>query len=575
MKTLVKLITAFLALTVLTNTTFAFYSDVPSNHKHYEAIKELYDMGRLAEEENNLFRPDDTVKITDYYKLLIAFSGTSLSKNIDLPFTDTENFADYSKYLQTALDLGILKAQGVEPKIGIDQTITKRNALKIMFKSLGIGTSYFFDKDSFYFIDLDPYSDTAAVAQKAAELGILETKSPNLFKMAKRVTKGEVAQYLHTVLIKSTNADNLIIATAIKTENDYSAIENDLILSDDFFIFLDVWTTLQTDYIYKNDINDADLIMGAIGGMVNRVDDDYTNFQESSEASNFLESLSNEYEGVGMIIEIIDNNITIISPFKDSPAEKAGLKPNDIIVEIDGENIVGQNTNYAVSKIKGPANTIVKIGVLRNMKELTFSVTREAIQIRSTNYELLSSGSKKIAYIEILNFSDDTYEEFLEEANKAINDNVDGLIIDLRNNPGGYMGTAIRIVNLFTDEVKTAVMLEFANGNTIDYKTNGNGLLADYKTVILINEGSASASEILAIAVRDYGVATIIGTQSFGKGSVQEITQYNNGALFKYTISQWLSPNGTNINNIGLTPDSIIENTEEIDWQLDTALEEF
>ena len=183
---------------------------------------------------------------------------------------------------------------------------------------------------------------------------------------------------------------------------------------------------------------------------------------------------------------------------------------------------------------------------------------------------------KNIAYINVANFGDTTYQEFLEAAKQIVADkNIKGIILDLRNNPGGYIDVAVDMVGLFTDEVKTAVKLKFYDGDISEYKTTGNGLLSGYKTVILINEGSASASEIVAGAMKDYKLATLIGKKSFGKGSVQEVSTYDDGSLFKYTISYWLTPNNNSINKLGITPDKTVENLATGDKQLDTALAQF
>jgi len=387
--------------------------------------------------------------------------------------------------------------------------------------------------------------------------------------MSKRISRGEAAYYLYKI-------SNQVPATSISvTISSYTNTANNLPEAENFPAFLDVWSSLKNEYLYKDELDDEELIYSAIKGMLENVSDKYTVFEEPIDAQDLLDSLSGDYEGIGIIIEIIDKNITIVTPFNDSPAEKAGLKANDIIIEVDGENVIGYTLTEVANKIKGPSETNVDIKVLRKNNELTFTVTRNFILLSTINGEMISSGNKNIGYIELLNFGEDTYEEFLKTSNDLLENNPDGLIIDLRNNPGGFLDIAVNILGLFSQEVLTAVKLEYADGLVEEYKTNGVGLLQDYEIVVLINEGSASASEILAGALQDHGIAKIIGAQSFGKGSVQNLNQYDDNSFFKYTISRWLTPNGKNISGTGITPDKIVNNSKNKDEQLDAALEEF
>lgn len=576
-KFLPQIILTFTLLIAQSISVLAFYEDVPQEHEYYDSIKTLYDLGRLPEEPQNLFRPNDLLKKAELYKFIIAFAQTDLSSEIALPFIDTVNSTDYASYLQTALDLGILEAIGVNPEFFPDQTVAKHSALSKMFKILGVGTSFFFDKENFTFNDLNPNSATAVVAAKAFDLGIVEKDKPERFKMAKRIKRSEAADYLYKIYKYSPGSPQLRTTTINVTLNNSGTIDSDITENQTFATFLDIWESIQDKYLYKDQLDNDQLLYGAIKGMVDQLDDEYTVFQEPEKAISLINSLSGDYEGIGIIIEIIDSNITIISPFKDSPAEEVGLKANDIIIKVDGESIVGASLDAVSGKIKGPAGSTVKITILRDNQEKTFTVKREFILISTVTNEVLYSSGKPIGYISILSFNDDTYEELVNAATELLTQNPDGLIIDLRNNPGGYLDVAVNMLGLFTKDSKTAVTLQYGDGSEEVYKTNGNGLLADYEMVVLVNEGSASASEIMAGALQDYGTAKLIGTQTFGKGSVQELKQYDDNSLFKYTISKWLTPNGREINGVGLTPDKIVEsqNGDTDDEQLNAALAEF
>ncbi len=559
----------------LTNTALAFYSDVSETNTYYKEVQELYNAKKLPEYPENKLNLDEKLKTVDFYQLLFTYANAPLSTNINLPFTNTDNAANYAKYLQTAIDFGLVKTD--DKIFDLDQTITKYQALSIMFKTLGIGANYFFDQSKFTFKDLNKTSETAAIAMKALELGIKETDKPENFRKAKRITKGEEIDYLYKIYKYSPSATFTIQIIPSKTsetsQSKYSKTDKELINSDGFAKLLDIWGKLKTQYYYKDKINDTDLINGAITGMVEKANDIYTVYQAPTEAEKLLGSLATqEYEGVGMTLELIDNNITVVSPFNDSPADKAGIKANDIVIEIDGTNVVGKTLEEVTAKIKGKAGTVVKIKVLRDKKEQTFSVTREKISHKSVTSKTLTKGKKNIGYIQVNIFGDDTYNDFVTQANDLIKQKVSGFIIDLRNNPGGYMDTAIQMISLFTKEKKTAVELKFSDNSIQKYDTDGNGLLAGYKTIVLMNNGSASASEILAGALKDYNFAKLVGDKSFGKGVVQQLNTYKDGSLFKFTISEWLTPNGTSINKTGITPDISVTDATK---QLDKALEQF
>lgn len=572
-KTIFLLIASFLTL----NSTFAFYSDVPTSHEHYTAIKALYDSSLLAETPDNQFYPDELITIIDLYEILLSYGQVDLETSTNLPYSNSDELnAHQSSIIQTALNLNILSAKGLSPTLNTTQTLSKYYALTVLFESLGIGTNHFFETENFIYKDLNPLSESAPLAFKALEIGILED-DPYYFKMTKRITRAELANYLYLLRDYSPASTTIVEVDADDLSYEYmlNSTQKDLLESSEFQIFLDIWSKIQKEYLYQEELNDSDLIAGAITGLVDQLEDLYTTYQLPEDADNFLDSLSSEYEGIGMSVDMIDDQVIVVSPFKNSPAEAAGLKPNDIIIKVDDEDVLGQTLEEVVNKIKGPADTKVEITILRNEKELNFTVTRDFILYNSIESEMLEQGNKDIAYIEIISFNDTTSEEFTEAATALIEENPDGFIIDLRNNPGGYMYEAILITDLFSDEILTVVTLEFADGAQENFETFGNGLLKDYEVVILINGGSASASEILAGALQDHGLAKIIGTTSFGKGSVQQLAQYFDDSLFKYTIARWLTPNGTDISKKGITPDKTVENPGTEDKQLEEALGEF
>ncbi len=566
-----RFLTVIIGLLISVNSAFAFFSDIPTSYPYYQEIKELSENGLLSETSTNEFRPNDPLTNADFYTLMLEYAHAPLAQKANLPFKDTSNAANYAPYLQTALNLGILKAQGSNPMFYPQKQITKSAALTALFQALGIGTSPFFDQSKFPFSDLDPNSEPAKVAQKAAELNILEP-APNskFFKRDKKITRGELADYLYKIYqYKPTSVANVQIKYVVKEAPDNST---SLTKNESFDTMQNVWDVLHQEYYYKDKLDDQSMVFGAIKGMVNETEDIYTVFETPEEAAGFLGNLSDEFEGVGMQIELIDDNITVIAPLKDSPAEKAGIKASDIILEVNDEKVVGKSIQYVTDKIRGKAGTKVTIKVRRGEREIKLIITRAKIKNESISYELIKKKNHKIAYIDYRIFSADSYNSFVAAAKELIKEKPDSFIIDLRNNPGGYMDTAVKIVGLFTTRVRTALQLEYADGIKENYKTDGNGLLNDYKVILLVNGGSASSSEIVASALQELRRATLIGETTFGKGSVQQILQYRDGSLFKYTISKWLTPSGKWVNGKGITPDIFVKNENGKDNQLDRAI---
>lgn len=510
----------------------AFYTDVPSSSKYYEEIKTLYDSSLLPEYEDNSFQPSKKLTTNDLYDLILYYGNSKNDTNKELTF------------------------------IPNDKLTTKHRTLSTMFKFFGIGTDYFFNENSFPFKDLDPNTETAAIAMKAAEIGIIEDSSPAFFKMAKRLTRADLAHYLYLI-------NNY--TPSVKLEIDFSQTDD-----ENLEIFLDAYERLTTDFLYKDQVSDEELIYGAIKGMAEKSGDIYTNFMDPEEGKEFLDSLSGSVEGIGVSVEQMENGyIEVITPLKGSPAEKAGVLAGDVIKEVDGESILNMSIEKAITLIKGEKGTKVKIKVQRGTKHLTFTITRAEIDYDTVEAKLLEKNGKKIGYIEVIIFGDNSYTEFTNKTQEMIDAGAEGLIIDVRNNPGGYMDSAMGIFGLFTDTTKTVLKLVDADGFTISEKISGTGELKGIKTVVLINGSSASASEIFAGALKDYKLATIIGETSFGKGSVQKLAEYKDKSILKYTTSKWLTPLGTDIDTEGITPNKTVKNTLNQDNQLNTALAEF
>lgn len=331
----------------------------------------------------------------------------------------------------------------------------------------------------------------------------------------------------------------------------------------------------EIDKSYLNQpVDQQKLVYGALEGIVNSLGDPYSIFLKPEEADKFQELVEGSFEGIGAEIGIQDEHLTIIAPLKNSPAEKAGIKAGDIIVAIGDERADSLTLDEAVAHLRGAKGTTVAVSILRGdaTESQTITITRDTIHLDSVESSIKKTAEgSAVAYIQINTFTGTTDTEFSDALQSLALENPQGYIIDLRNNPGGYLDSAINMLGHFIGD-KIAVIEQFNDDKQLPHHADGSGELAGKPVVVLINKGSASASEIVAGALKDHQQATLIGTQTFGKGTVQNYEQLDDGSSLKITVAKWLTPNGSTINGTGVTPDQVVEQTDSGDAQLDAAL---
>jgi carboxyl-terminal processing protease len=324
-------------------------------------------------------------------------------------------------------------------------------------------------------------------------------------------------------------------------------------------------------------VDDVKLMQGAIRGMMDALGDKQTYYMEPKLFQSQTSELQGSYEGIGAIVDTTGDYLTVVSPIQGSPAEKAGLKAGDKIIAIDGQDMTGVKPEDVRLKVLGPKDTQISLTVQREgeAQPLQFAITRGQITVSSAEGKMLDNG---IAYVDINTFGEKTTQELRNTLDTLIKQNPRGIVIDLRNNGGGYLTTAVEVASEFID--KGVVLYEqYGDGKRDEFKALGNGRATNIPLVVLINEGSASASEILAGALQDYGRAKLIGVTSYGKGSVQVWQPLsNNEGAARVTIAKWLTPKERAIDHVGLTPDVVVEmSAEDVkagrDPQLDAAVE--
>ena len=343
--------------------------------------------------------------------------------------------------------------------------------------------------------------------------------------------------------------------------------------------FVQTYHNIITDYY--EEVDHDQLLEAGINGMLEYLDDDYSVYMNEEISEEFNEQVEGKYTGIGVeIIQQEDGKVSISKVFTNSPASKAGLEEGDIFIKIGDTDVAGKTSSEISELIKGSDVKEVSIVIDRNGEEKTFELTLEEVEIDSVNSKIFEKNGQKIGYLEITIFASNTSTQFERKLLELEGENIDSLIIDVRDNSGGYLSSVTDIASLFMDKSKIIYQLDtkgviekvYANSNTS----------RDYDISVLINQNSASASEILAAALQESYGATVVGVNSFGKGTVQKAYQLESGATVKYTIQKWLTPNGNWINEVGVTPD--IEVTmdgdyyqnpcDETDTQLQKALEE-
>ncbi len=328
----------------------------------------------------------------------------------------------------------------------------------------------------------------------------------------------------------------------------------------DFSIFWNAWEIVKNYYVETDKINQQDMIYGAISGMVESIKDPYSVFLTPKESQKLLEDISGSFEGVGMEIGIKDNQLTVVAPLKNTPADKAGIRAGDKIIKIDQTLTQGLILEEAVNLIRGVKETEVSLVVLREGKQKEIKIVRDIINIPVLEWEIKEGD---IAYIRIYQFSENLPLEFQVIVSEILSSPAQKIILDLRNNPGGYLEKAIDIASRFLEKGELVTIEDYGKGKIKEHKANGNPLLKEFPLVILINKGSASGSEIVAGALRDQRQVKLIGETSFGKGLVQELKSLKEGANIKITVARWLTPSGLSISEKGLEPDIKVEITEE------------
>ncbi|MCC7432359.1 S41 family peptidase [Candidatus Peregrinibacteria bacterium] len=552
--------------------------DVSPRDGRIGIYRELIEQQVLTLDKKGEFRPDQPINKAAFLKASLSYLGYKPGKSFNYftGYKDVPEESWYAPYVKKALEIRALNNR-LGDYFSPDSQITRQDALLLTMSIYGLPTPLTQPEAADLYKDIRTTHPLASVYAGAKAKGLYFENSQENFQPNKILTRGDAADLLFKAKLaahqQGTPGGSVMIgvpdSSSGLTESEKSLLEN-----EKFAILIDAWDKINNQYVYTDKVNQNELIYGAISGMVDSLEDPYSTFKSPTLLGDSFIYIPQDYEGIGAVIEQIDGKYTVQTTLNNSPADRAGLKTGDIIEEIDGKALKDLAFDKVMAMIKGKSGTIIKLKVRRNNTILDFSIIREKISIESIQTKVLTGN---INYVRLDQFTENSGQEFEQAIEQIKKSGSKKLIIDLRNNPGGYLTSTQKILGFFLEKDQIEFYTVDRNEAKFPAFSEGNGELKDYKTVVLINEGSASASEIMAGALQDLKLAHIIGTTSFGKGSVQEISSYTDNSTLKLTIAKWYTPNYRNISHEGIIPDEKVTITEQQkqsgqDPQLDAAI---
>jgi len=557
--------TAFLlSIMLLSNPTFASiheYRDIARDSEDFYPIDYLRRNGVF--QDTAYFKPETLVSKAEFIKYLVILNNPEFKPNsepVKLPYSDTQGNSWYAPYLNEAIRLGILS--GKEETIDPYAKLSLIDALTLLFQSQSIPIPKVYKGDIPY-TDVQKNQISQALIMRALEFDLMKPERPDYVGIYQRVTRADAARMIYKMDLVNLSSPT----KASASESQDPQLEK----------IINAWDLIFNSFINKDEINKDDVADAALHAMAEKLGDPYTTYMDHEENQAFTDNFDGQIEGIGAFIGLNDaKEILVISPIVGSPAELAGVKAGDVIVKVDDTEITpGMDLTKAVSLIKGPKGSTVSLTLRRNSETVVITVVRDVVKVESLTYDVQGNG--KVMVIKLTQFNQNAGKQFDEVSDIiAGSSNIKGIIIDVRNNPGGLLDTAVSILGHLIEKGAELLTVQYSYFNYTQYNKGGQGELSDYPIVVLTNKGSASASEILAGAIQDYGFGKIVGETSYGKGTVQEVNYFIDNSSLKITVAKWLTPLNTDINKAGITPDiQVADNPNtETDEQMNRALNE-
>jgi len=563
-------------------TNAANIKDVLSNDQRSEAILDVINKNAIGIDSNGNFYPEKPIKKAEFYKALYTYidykPDTKITYNTG--FTDVPASSWFAPFVKKAVDMRVITIS-TDQKFNPDTNITRLDALIPTLSVYGIPTPYYKPVQAELFTDTKPNSTYSYIYASAKKYGISFSKKADYFYPSKVLTRGDAAELLFKAKYTEAtlNGENITPNTPAPNSGSVevpgSNQSSELAGYDKFDILADTWNKINDRFIYQERINKDELIYGAITGMLAKLNDPYSTFYDPQAATDLYAISNEEFEGIGVIIEFQKdkNQYVVQTVLNRSPASKAGLKSDDVVLEINGKQIASLKPEEVSKLIKGKAGTVVSLKISRNNVISTLDITRDKITYSTVDGKMIDN---EIAYIKIDLFADTTGTEFENQLALLLKNNPKKILIDLRDNPGGLLSSTKTILGHYVKKNELMFLTESSDKTKYTVISDGQGELAKYPTMIMMNGNSASASEIMAGTLQDYGYAKIVGEKSFGKGSVQDIYSYYDGSALKLSVAHWLTPKERYIDHVGITPDIEIkvDSTTTPDQQLTKAIAE-
>lgn len=534
----------------------AAYDDIPGDSPYFYAIEYLRKNDVF--QDTKVFKPDSDVSRAEFIVYLVKLNARkeNIKRPTSLPFSDTRLNAWYAPYVAEAINLGILT--GNEGKLNPDRRITLLEALELLYhsRSIPIPRRYVGEMP---FKDLARNKGAQALVMRSMELGIVMPQKRDNFGLYRRMTKAEAARMIYKMDLVDLRESQGPVATGSDANLEKIDSAYRLILSS---------------YVDKEGLDTKKMTDATVRAMADALGDPYSTYLDVEENGSMSDELGGQFEGIGAYVEMKeDKSIAIVAPIKDSPAAKAGIHAGDIIRKVDDFDTAGATLQETVRRIKGKSGTSVKLTLQRNGETMVIEVVRGVVKINAVEYEVIGGG--KVMHIRLISFNINAIKEFGEVVELILaNPDIKGIVLDVRDDPGGLLEAALGILNYLLPTNSSSVTVVYSFFSYTQY-TSGVGELSKYPMVVLVNKGSASASEIVAGALKDHERAKIIGETTFGKGTVQEINYFADGSSLKLTVAKWLTPLGHSIQKNGITPDIAVSSaTENSDPPLERALQE-
>ena len=477
----------------------------------------------------------------------------------DLPYRRVARGLE--QYIRVAHEKNALEVFGYD--LLLAQGITRGDALRVL-----VGLTGFSATTPAPFKDVRIGTPEELAVRTAVDRNWMNPIRDDLFGVRRKLTGGEAILLLRKVTGEAQTQNSSFQNNSNTIKVNFGSTKR-LMNLPKTQILESIWSVIEREFLYTDNIDTDEAAFRAAEGLVNSLDDKYTTFMRPVRSQQFQTQINGEVTGIGAQVEYVDGILTIVSPIKGSPAEAAGLKPGDQVLKVDGDPLSGLSFMDAVGKVRGPKGSTVKLSIRRNGVEIDFDVIRDIIRVP----EAIITWQDNIAVVQLTQFGRITQEELRPQMEDVMKKDPKGIVLDLRSNPGGLLSAANLVVSLFVEKGTPYVEVRSRKDKSLSLTTAEKVIDDSVRLVVLVNEGSASASEIVAGALKDLDRATIVGAKTFGKGTVQQVLQFSDQSSLKMTIAEWYTPDGNKIDGVGVNPDIGISEIEGRDAPLLKALD--